>query len=211
MKRILYPCLFILLYSLPASAQINAVTDDGKEVILNTNGTWKYKTDITPAYETRVDTLAFEKGKNATFLLKGQKVKYGIWLDPKKWKFKAGDEDDLKEYKLTLKGEDAYAMIIPERITIPMNNLVEIALKNSKKAAPDAHLVRQETRKVNGVVVTLAEIRGTVEGINFVYLGYYYGSKAGTVQFVTYTSDKLYSSYEKEMQNLLNGFVILDN
>lgn len=211
MKRILYPCFLLLFYSFSASAQINAVTDDGKEVLLSTDGTWKYKTDITPGYETRLDTLTFEKGKDATFLLKGQKVKYGVWLDPKKWKFKAGEEDDSKEYKLILKGEDAYAMIIPERIIIPTNNLVEIALKNSKKAAPDARLVRQEIRKINGVVVTLAEIRGTIEGINFVYLGYYYGDKEGTVQFVTCTSDKLYSKYKKGMEDLLNGFVILNN
>jgi len=197
---------------LSVSAQINAVTDDGREVILNTNGTWKYKADVvTPGYETRLDTPAFEKNKDATFLLKGKRVKYGVWLDPKKWKFEATDDEGQREYILTLKGEDAYVMAIPERMSMSMNNLVDIALQNSKKVSSDAHIVHEETRKINGLIVKQAEIRGTVSGINAVYIGYYYSGPAGTIQLVGYTSDKLYNQYKKEIQNLLNGFVILDN
>jgi hypothetical protein len=54
------------------------------------------------------------------------------------------------------------------------------------------------------------KLEGTIEGVQFVYYSYYYAGKAGTVQLLTYTSQNLFSEFEPEMTEFLNGLVIND-
>jgi hypothetical protein len=53
-------------------------------------------------------------------------------------------------------------------------------------------------------------MEGTIQGIKFVYLGYYYSDKHGSIQFITYTSKNLLKDYRADMETLLNGFVLCD-
>lgn len=207
MKRLLFSVLFAAT-TIAAHAQTKAVTETGEEVFLYTDGTWKY-VDIKPAYATNIDTIKVNKGANATFLVKSPKFKYGIWIDPKKWKFVAGKDGESQELKFSLKSKEAQGAVIAERVEMPYASLQEVALINAKQAAEDAHIAREEIRLVNGKIVRLMQIEGTIAGLKFVYFGYYYVGNEGTFQFVTYTYKSTFEENVKEMEQLLNGFVIL--
>jgi hypothetical protein len=101
---------------------------------------------------------------------------------------------------------DLYAMVISERITVPTDTLKGVAIANAKKVSPDIKIVEEERRSVNGVDVLMLRLEGTANGVPFVYLGYYYGGAAGTVQVVTYTGQNLFSEYRRKMEDFLNGF-----
>ncbi len=205
--RIIFLSLLLAGTFFTAKAQVRAVTDNGEEVILNKDGTWR-SASVTPSYETRLDTPVVTKSGKATFLIKGKRLKYGIWIDPKKWTFSSPktNEETPIEYRYSLKNGDAYAMTIPEGIGIGLDELVNITLSNTKKTAPDAHIVRMETRRVNGNIMRVIEKRATSQGIKFVYLAYYYSSDDMTVQFITYTSESLYNKHKADMEELLSGF-----
>lgn len=207
MKSILTGLIFLLSMNELLKSQVNAVTENGDKVILYDNGTWK-SAEVKTGWETRLDTLKFTKPASSTFQVKGVKLNYGVWLNPKKWHFKKEDSKDLpSEYKFTLIGQDAYAMTIAERIEMPLNSLKEIALSNAEKVAPDVRLIKEELRNINGHIVWLLQMEGTISGIKFVYYGYYYSDSDGTLQFITYTSKNLFEKYKPEMENLLNGFI----
>jgi hypothetical protein len=53
----------------------------------------------------------------------------------------------------------------------------------------------------------MLQMTGTIQGIKFTYFGYYYSNANGTIQFLTYTSDNLFSSYQKDIEEFLNGLV----
>lgn len=72
-----------------------------------------------------------------------------------------------------------------------MLNLIQLALENAKAVAPDAKITKQEYRIVNGNKVIYLEIDGTIQGINFKYLGYYYSNISGSTQYITYTGASL--------------------
>lgn len=208
MKRkctILFVVLSTAFYSF---SQTKAVTDKGDEVILYADGTWKYAEDKKESDHNKIDTIVTTKPLTAKFLVKSEKVECGIWVDPKKWKFKKGDaaEDEIIELSFTLAGQDAYGMFISERIEIPLESLKEIALMNARNASPDVEIVKEQVRNVNGLYMLCLQMNGTIKGVKFTYLGYYYSGKNGTVQFVTYTSQSLFSKYKPEMEGLLNGF-----
>lgn len=205
MKKLLL-ALGCMAFTLITNAQIKALTESGDEVLLNKDGTWKYAS-VSQGWNTKLDTTNVKKDAAATFLVKGKRIKYGVYIDPKKWSFNAEkDEKSPVEYEFTLKQEDAYAMVIPEGMEMSYEGLVKIALNNAKEAAPDAHITSEETRRVNGNIVRMVEIHGTVESIKFVYLGYYYTGKSGTVQLISYTGENMIDKYRKEMETLLNGF-----
>ena len=192
-------------------AQQNAITETGEQVILFKDGTWKYQNEEEETEkEILTNSTPFNKDSESTFLLKSNKVNVGFWLNPKIWTFKKGTEKDAAEYKLQLKGGDLYGMIISEKMEIPLETLKSIALNNGRKAAPDLKITKEEYRIVNGAKVLLLQMNGTMQGIKFSYYGYYFSNSNGTVQFVTYTSTNLITSYLPKIELLLNGIVELN-
>jgi hypothetical protein len=91
---------------------------------------------------------------------------------------------------------------------MPIETLRNMALTNAKNAAPDARIVSQETRRVNGHDVSVLQIDGTIQGIRFTYLGYYYSGQEGTIQLITYTAANLFEEYKPQLEQLLDGFTI---
>ena len=106
------------------TAQISAVTETGDEVILYEDGTWKYLNDsIIENAEIPVNEKEFLKSKKSTFLVKSKKLNVGIWINPKNWSFTKGIENDAFEYQFRKKGDDLYAMLISEKMQIPIETL----------------------------------------------------------------------------------------
>lgn len=206
MKKTKLLLLFAIAINI-AQAQQKAITEEGKEVILFENGRWKYADifDNDVKEEIPVNSKNLLKDEKSTFLLKSTKNKIGYWINTKKWTFKKGQNNENAEYDLQFKEGDAYGMIISEAIQIPLETLKTIAIDNAKKAAPDVVVTKQEYRYVNGLKVLHMELEGTIKGIDFAYIGYYYSNSSGTTQFVCYTSQNLKEKYRQEILTLLNG------
>jgi hypothetical protein len=192
----------ILVAPAVAEEPITATTASGRVVLLYPDGTWKYQ-DETPAPSTAALTR-FVKAPAATEKLPLNQGKVVLHFDPLKWKQEKTEEPGV--YGLNHIGGDGYAKIIAERLQIPIDSLRKIALINAKEAAPDARIVKEEKRTVNGNDVLHLQIEGTIEGIPFVYLGYYYSGKEGAVQVITFTGTNLLEEYRKDFEEFLNGF-----
>ena len=135
----------------------------------------------------------------------------GVWINPKTWSFEKGAEEDASEYNFQKKGEEIYAMLISERTMIPLLTLRGIAIENARSAAPDIRVLSEEFRTVNGNQVLMMQLAGTIQGLEFVYYGYYFSNENGTVQFVTYCGENLFNEYMADMEAILNGLVEVEN
>ena len=71
--------------------------------------------------------------------------------------------------------------------------------------APDIKIVEKEYRTVNGLEVIMMKMKGTIQGIKFIYFGYYFSNAQGAFQFLTYTSQNVFNEYKNDMLHLLNG------
>jgi hypothetical protein len=208
MKRIIF--IFCFLYVINCYAQTKAVTENGDEVILFENKTWDYSDKNTrEEKEIKTNNETFNKSKDATFFLKSKNLpEVGIHLNTKKWTFEKSKSEKPSEYEFELKDKDAYAMIITERIEVPLDALKSIALENAKAIAPDMKIIFEEYRMVNDKKIFCMQMNGTVKGIKVAYLGYYYSYENGTLQFLSYTSQSLFKEYKDEIETLLNGLEI---
>ncbi len=205
----IYSLLLLLLTNV--LAQTKATTEEGKEVMLYANGTWRYEHEKSnPDIVIPMNSGHFGKDEKSSFLLKSAKLKYGFWINPKDWSFKRGNKNSDSEYDLKLKGGDLHAKILTENVEISITKLRNIVIENAIFISPNTTIVKEEYRMVNGIKVLHLQMNSTVEGVKFAYFGYYYSSPTGTVQFIAYTSHKLSNHYKEDCQLLLNGLMVMN-
>jgi hypothetical protein len=201
-------CMILFGVTAVCYADQKAFSEKGEEVILHDNGTWEKKERDSKADEPiKVNNVKFKKDAEASSVIKSSVNNTSVFIDAKKWTFTKNEQGESAEFEFTMKDSDLMGMLITERIEVPVENLIQIALKNARAAAPDAVLLEKEYRSVNGKNVIMARINGTVEGIKFAYLGYYYSDNKGTTQLITYTSLQLFPGYRDEAEKFLNGLV----
>lgn len=208
MTKTLSLTVLLLLGVLATSAQTKAITEDGEKVILYYDGTWAYENSNAPAEkEIPTNGVRFSKEKSQSSQIKSKRANVGLWIDTDKWNYSEAESEEVAEYNFERKGEDLYAMMISEKLEVPLEVLRTVALENARAAAPDIRIDHEEYRTVNGVNVLAMQMTGTIEGIRFTYYGYYYSNAGGTVQLLTYTGSSFFNEYKPEMEKFLNGFV----
>jgi hypothetical protein len=83
-----------------------------------------------------------------------------------------------------------------------------MAMNNIKNASSDYNILYYKNATVNDLQGKLVKFTAKLQGINFTYLAFYYASEKGSFQFLTFTSNNLYSNYEKDLMDLISGFKI---
>jgi hypothetical protein len=212
MNKLILIGLFLIIAA-SSKAQINALTENGKQVTLYSNGTWKYSSDSTAnnSDSIKVNPVKFSKSASATFLVKSNTVDIGVYINPAKWTFNPHKENEVvPEYRFSLKTGTGQAMVATEKTPINLENMRNIALINAQKAALDAKITRQEYRMVNNKKVLYLEMSGTIQGIKIRYMGYYFSDEHGTTQLLTFTSTALYPQAKQELETFLNGLVVIN-
>ena len=206
MKSLLPLVLFLLLPvfcpEVSAQAPIRARTETDKEVLLYPDGTWKYAEEVKVAPST--DRI-YVKPASARKLFKSKTGNCGIWVDESKWKVDANSANEDFEFQFVHTNSDGYAGVIVERISMPVNALKEVVLENVKKLDPNAKLVSEEKRQVNGNEVLSLIVELTSHQIPFTFHYYLYAGKAGSIQVVTWTGTNLFDEYKQDFTNFLNG------
>jgi hypothetical protein len=140
----------------------------------------------------------------AKVFVKARNGPFGVWIDPQKWTQESSEENPIK-ITFNHKTGDAYAMVISERIGLTTDTLKNAAVANAKKVMPDVTVASEEKRVVNGKEALCLKLTGTIQGIPFIYYGYYYGGSEGTLQVVTYTASNIFDDFKQDFDDFLNG------
>ncbi|WP_316368814.1 hypothetical protein [Candidatus Thiodiazotropha sp. CDECU1] len=206
MNKIFYLILLLAASSLSYGA-ITAITENGDTVILKEDGSWHYKDTNTVVNETiETNKTHFIKGEKSSFNLKSKITGASFWIDPKEWSFKRDDSSETSEYSLKAPDTDLYGMVISEGLEVKPEELVKLAFENARNVAADMRVVKKEYRIVNGIKVIHMIMRGTIQSIDFTYIGYYHSNNSGSTQYLTYTGTNLVPKYKDKIYSLLNGF-----
>ena len=194
--------ILISLSCMTLLSQERAVTDSGKTVLIYPDGTWKdAKTNTAGTGKNGITRPKVSIGKAA--ILKGRAT---IFYNPKKWKPK-GDEEGGRTSFVHADG-DAQAIVLTERIQMPIENLEKVAIDNAKLAAPDTVITHRETKRVNGLDIVAIQMKGTIQGTRFCYYNYYYSCEKGVIQILTFTSQNLFNEYKPDFEDFLNGLTL---
>ena len=211
MKKIF--TLAVLLQSLTFIAQQRALTEDGKEVVLFDNGTWKFVNESdAKALETIItNNNLFEKSRNASFLMKSKKLDVGVYFDPKKWKLATQNISPHVEYFFAERNSnDGYfGFMITEKVQIAtLKNLKDLIIENVNRNVDYFRLKESEYRTVNGMKVLYIRYAANTKGMDFEYSGNYYINSDGYAGVVGFASQKVFEQSFGAVQELINGISV---
>jgi hypothetical protein len=129
-----------------------------------------------------------------------------VRYDHKKWKQDVASEDD--NYTFSYLSDDVSAVVISNRIPLPMDIVPGFVLAGFQTADPTATIFSQEKRSVNGTEMWFIKIDGRVENVPITYWGYFYANKDGMVGAITISRKAASDEYETDRMEFLNGLRI---
>lgn len=161
--------------------------------------------------------VSYFKPQNSTKFIKGEIVNYVLWYDENKWSvcdpkhpfyefMKKGLQNQGQElgYVILSKSNEVVAIVGNEsRITTSFESSYKFASELARRRGD--HLISKEIRTVNGNDVLYMKTSFVIDSEKWVYLFYFYSNKAGSMSVMTHTPEKLFTKYEKDMFDLLNG------
>jgi hypothetical protein len=201
-----------IIFSFSIKAQTKAITEDGKEVVLFDNKTWKF---VNESDEKTLETIStneelFEKSKESTFFVKSKNIDAGFYYNPKSWKIvKAPGATTFVEYAFSNNSNSAiYALFGSEIVPIQsLKNLKDIMIPSIQRNADYFRLKNSEYRTINNIKVLHIEYSANVKGLDFEYIANLYLTSEGYSSISTYTYANKFEANKKEMENFVNGIV----
>jgi hypothetical protein len=185
------------------SQTIKATTQDGKEVLLSPNGTWKYsdpniiKTGSKPTTTTKSIRSSIVKG-------------FEFWMDGKKWIGAKKKDTENAEFQFNHADGNCSIMIFSDKNFIPADDYSKQFLDGIHQNSPDAKLVSEEKRIFNGLEVRLISVDAIFDNVAFRYFVCFYSGKKGSMQIISYSPRDIFPQFEKEIIDFMTGFVIKD-
>ncbi|MCA6075037.1 hypothetical protein [Fulvivirga sedimenti] len=213
-------CILILLMQ-EVNSQIKAVTEKGDTIYVYDNGTWSFELlDELPDDSDELnflsdvlvpDTIAqhFLVPGNATKEVSDARGMFTIRYDENKWRrVPPATLNEEADFAFQAKETDIWSIVIAEEITISPDKLFLIAKNTMKeRIGYEPKVIKTEVRTVNGSEVVRGVLLAEFSGITFIFDTYYFSNDLGSVQFTTYTSDKIWERNEDLILELLNGFI----
>lgn len=209
MKKLIITTLILLSYQ--ADAQIKAVTDEGKEVVLFDNGTWKFANESDAAVLETITTneTPFTKDKASTFLYRSKKVNAGVYVNPKIWKITDAFKTPVLEYAFVNSlNPNTFGLLVSENIEVgSLKNLKELVVISTKNRSDYFKLKESEYRTVNGLKVLYLRYIANTKGLDFEYQMYAFLTDNGYCSLTSYAFAKYFDQYKKELDQYINGLV----
>jgi len=207
MKKLFLPVI-ALLFVFQAGAQITAITEEGKAVVLFSNGVWRYVNDSVKV--SSLDLPHYTVPSNSKQFLKGTETRYELWYNAEKWNLLPDTVYTNSEYALEDHKGELIAMMITERMQIPIATIKEAAVGSFKREGSECRIAEEQKIVVNGTEGLLLKIDALVDGIPVSYLNGYFSTREGTFQLITYTAYNLFDLHRNAMMELISGFVVTE-
>lgn len=202
-----YSIYLFILFPLLVLGQINAVTEDGYQIQVFEDGTWKYvDSTLNEKRFIKENDSLFKVPQNSTLNISSQVLDIHFMLDDKEWYYIPSPTSDVSEYSFNNKTAEIYGLVISEKASIPLENLRNIALINARDNVENLKVIKEEFRTVNDLKVLYLCFEGEVEKLSLRYNNYYYSGEDGIVQFITYAQKDIAIDHTDRIFNLLNGF-----
>jgi hypothetical protein len=112
------------------------------------------------------------------------------------------------EFTLKHASSDAWALVTTGNTPMPIDTLRHAVLADARREDPDAEIVFEENRIINGNRILCVEMTLTPDQDPLTYFGYYWAGDEGSVRIVTFTEWHLFLRFKDDAAALLDGLVI---
>ena len=158
----------------------------------------------------KAEPAGVAKGKQERVLqYEGRNGNFALYLVPDVWRKLDKPVNPVAEVQFARKAGDAGALVIAERIMVPVETLKKRAFAHIRDLDRDATIINEEKKMVRGKEGLCATINAKVSGIPFTYYVYYYSGNEGTFQVMTWTGQNLFEELKPELEAFVDGFRVI--
>jgi len=129
-------------------------------------------------------------------------------VDETKWEQKKSGT--LSELEFSHVSGDVWAMVETDLFATPTTLLRENVLKTVKSTNPNAKIINEEQRLVNGRQIIAIQFSTRIDGNPIRALGYYHGGSSGWIQAIAFARDSEFTNNIGEITDFLDGLEISD-
>lgn len=163
--------------------ELGTVIFEGRKVILNQDGTWKFANNASPSESTECTVVSSEV------------VPFSICLDPDKWtNVKLGGDH---EHSIKHKDHELYMLVISEKLFLPFSALKEAVIENAKNAAGlnKVSVIEEGTKTIDDYKFGQMVYFTRISGIDITYENFYTNFEdIGSLQIVFFAGKDQFAS-----------------
>jgi len=193
-KVLLSLAFFVVTSSSAFSSQTFCKTLDGRNIVLESNGTWRY-----------TDAKVAKKSVNAKRFAKSKKNSLGVWFDDNLWTQKNTQANEDSEFTFSMNNGAGYVIMINESVGLSDRFMRKAVIERLENVLENTRVVCEEDRIVNGLNIKYFEIHGSYEDTNVVYMFYVYNGENETTQLIAYTISHKFPQLKNKFEDFLNG------
>jgi hypothetical protein len=133
---------------------------------------------------------------------------FTVSFPPQKWRIKDdGTRDGVMLFEHS-RG-DVIGMASAQRVDVPKDGLRAFVLDQAKAIAPRVRVVSEASKDLEGAKVSVLHMEGTTtDGVNAVFLGYFFSGSGAYVQAFTVVARERFAERREDMTEFLDGLQI---
>lgn len=180
-----------LSFQVTAHADMKAYSEDGKTVILHSNGQWSY-------LSTEAPRKSFVEGK---------KVKYKMYYDNAKWYPADRTINRDQDYMFHHVNGKVFAIITSEPLRLTYDVVKDGVLLYTRQQDASARMFNIKMRKINGKMFEFFKVEANINGVDLTLFYHIYIDEDSTTQIITYTVSQYANELSPILLEFVNGFV----
>jgi hypothetical protein len=152
----------------------------------------------------------YRKSNKSRSLSESQKFRYEVYYNNKLWKeIDPVTVNPLADKAFRMTDKEVYAIVVAEDNDLNLKDLRYTVVYNLNSGSSSYEIQRDALRFVNGNEILSMEFIATVNEMEIKYHNYYYTDGSCVIQFSTFASLESYEKIKKDLEELLNGLVII--
>ena len=168
--------------------------------------------------EINKSDIQYSKPKASTKLVKGEKVDYALWVDKNKWEVYDSNDTVFIDFRNMLgsqgtglshviRHKSGESMAIIQEIHTPTDFEILHKTLSESLSTGKGSIVSEDIRRVNGSDILYIKWMEDLGTSKIVWLSYYLSKKNGHMRLAGGTTEDLFTEYESDIIDLLNGLV----
>ena len=190
--------------SINIQAATQAVTPDGRQVILEDNGTWKPAKE--DASKRAAGAIARVTPKSATSVARSGYGTFSFAYDPNKWTVEQHPLSETVEFMFRHVSGSGNVKVVTEQVQMTLDGLKKLNLKMMTKGDPKAHIESESAMTVNGNAGLVIDNVSEEFGARWHIRRFLWSGKQGAVQMVATVANNLYDDRAADVNDLFAGF-----
>ena len=186
-----------LLLPAAMAADMRAITEDGRKVLLSPDGKWRFDTRGPAAMNGAGDSPYQTRVK-----------KFSLAFNTDEWRLLPPKDEEPNKRTLQHKTLPIHALIVADEIPAKTETMKEVILHNVKSAGASSTVLLDTTEPLGDKQVGAIRLAASVKGMDFVFSTYYYADDDGNIQVTCFTGQSLFFKYQSDCQKLLSGLTI---